>query len=324
MYVADHWDGTLAMAGFSADWLALREAADHAARSVAVTVAVTRAVVDALPRDTPLRILDLAAGTGSNLRYLASHIDGVGAGPRVCTGPTHGSAPTTPHAITAPSAAADPRACPEPGRTVRPNWLLVDHDPALLAQVPKTPGVNTHCTDLSTLGDREIFDGRALVTASALLDLVSEDWLRALATRCADGGAAVLFALSYDGRIGCSPEDPADAAIAALVNEHQRTDKGFGPALGPGATDCAERCFAAFGYLLQRARSDWALPPESRALQQQLIDGWAKAATEIAPSRTVTIDGWRNRRLAHVEANRSRIIVGHEDFAAWLPRNLRR
>ena len=274
------------MAGFSAEWLALREPADQSARSVAVT----RAVVDALPRDTALRILDLAAGTGSNLRYLTNHLVDVGAGPR---------------------------ASPEPRRRVRTDWLLVDHDPALLAQVPRTPGVHTRCRDLAALGDREIFVGRALVTASALLDLVSEAWLRALAGRCADEGAVVLFALSYDGRIGCSPEDPADGAIAALVNEHQRIDKGFGPALGPGAADCAERCFAAFGYRLQRARSDWALPPESRELQHQLIDGWAQAATEIAPTQTAIIDGWRSRRLAHVAANRSHVIVGHEDLAGW-------
>ena len=50
-----------------------------------------------------------------------------------------------------------------------------------------------------------IFEGRSLVTASALLDLVSEAWLRALAARCAESGAAALFALSYDGRIVCSP-----------------------------------------------------------------------------------------------------------------------
>ena len=88
---------------------------------------------------------------------------------------------------------ADPR--------VHTVWLLVDHDPGLLAQVPAASGVETRCLELSTLDDREIFDGRALVTASALLDLVSEEWLRVLAVRCAESGAAVLFALSYDGRI---------------------------------------------------------------------------------------------------------------------------
>ena len=105
----------VAMAGFSADWLALREPADHAARSVDLT----RAVLDALPRDRPLRVLDLAAGTGSNLRYLSG-------------------------------------AVPErSGRGRARQWLLVDHDPALLARVPKTPGVETRCLDLATLDDRD-------------------------------------------------------------------------------------------------------------------------------------------------------------------------
>lgn len=269
------------MAGFSAEWLTLRERADHAARSVALT----RALIEALPRDTPLRILDLAAGTGSNFRYLMEA----------------GSERTRPTLD-----------------GLRPvHWLLVDHDPALLALAPKMPGVETRCLDLASLDDREIFEGRALVTASALLDLVSEAWLRTLAARCAESGAAVLFALSYDGRIQCSPEDPDDGRILALVNEHQRIDKGFGPALGPDATDCAARCFSSLGYRVRPAGSDWALPLEAGELQQQLIDLWAQAAAEIAPAQTATIDLWRSRRLAHVAANRSQLMVGHQDMAAW-------
>ena len=263
------------MSGFSADWLALREPADHAARSVRLTQAVAEATRD----DRVTCILDLAAGTGSNLRYLMTRF-------------------------------VDPR--------VRPSWLLVDHDPALLARVPKAADVETRCMDLSRLDDREMLDRCSLVTASALLDLVSERWLQALASQCAVRGAAVLFALSYDGRIVCSPSDPDDGAIVALVNEHQRTDKGFGPALGPDATACAERCFTNHGYHVERERSDWALTPASAELQRQLIEGWASAAAEIAPSQAATIEGWRRRRLAHVAAHRSELAVGHEDLAGWL------
>jgi hypothetical protein len=262
------------MRGFSAEWLALREPADHAARSMSLT----RAVIESSPGGVATRILDLAAGTGSNLRYLTA------------AGFT---------------------------RTRRAEFLLVDHDPALLTAISRTPDVATRCLDLSRLDDRSIFDGRALVTASALLDLVSETWLGMLAARCAEHGSMVLFALSYDGRVACSPHDAADAAIIALVNEHQRTDKGFGPALGPDATDAAERCFRTLGYRVQRARSDWTLPCASQALQRALIDGWAQAATEIALSETSVIDAWRRRRHAHIDANRSQIIVGHEDLAGW-------
>lgn len=268
------------MEHFAADWLALREPADHTARSAPLT----RALARALPRGTPFHVLDLAAGTGSNMRYVA---------PRL----------------------------PEEQR-----WLLVDHDPVLLAQAKPPSGeglcrVDTRRVDLAALTDveeGEIFDGRQLVTASALLDLVSEDWLNGLAARCYTRGSAVLFALSYDGRIKCSPEEPEDATIRELVNRHQRTDKGFGPALGPDATATAERCLAGLGYHVQRAPSDWVLPPESRDLQRSLIGGWAQAAEEIAPEQSATIRDWLARRLAHVTEHRSRLVVGHEDLAAWV------
>ena len=49
-------------------------------------------------------------------------------------------------------------------------------------------------------------------------------------------------ALSYDGRIAFTPSDPLDADIVAAVNAHQRTDKGFGPALGIGRRAARLRC----------------------------------------------------------------------------------
>ncbi len=257
------------MGDFSAEWLALREPADRAARSSSLV----RVVADALERVSVPQILDLAAGTGSNYRYLAP-------------------------------------AFPES------RWLLADHDATLLTKAPKTPLVETRVIELASLEDRSLFAGRALVTASALLDLVSEEWVNDVTDRCALGGAAVLFALSYHGRIECSPRDVDDALVAALVNEHQRTDKGFGPALGPAAVDCAERSFRSRGYRTHRASSDWLLTPTSQALQRALIDGWAQAAAEVQPSRALLIEAWRGRRHAHVDANRSSIVVGHEDLAA--------
>jgi len=194
---------------FSADWLALREPADVAARSPSIT----RAVALALSHGAAVVALDLASGTGSNLRYLAGRL-------------------------------------PTPQR-----WLLVDHDPALLAQALARgcglPGldceISTECRDLAALDADTIFAGRTLVTCSALLDLVSRPWLDRLASRCREHGALVLCALNYDGRIECHPPDPDDSMVSALVNRHQRTDKGFGPALGPDATGFAATSFASRG-----------------------------------------------------------------------------
>src|SRR5207249_2649175 len=105
-----------------------------------------------------------------------------------------------------------------------------------------------------------------------------------------------------------------------LLNQHQkRNDKGFGRAAGPDAVDAATRAFAGAGYEVRRVASDWKLDPGQRDMQQCLIEGWAQAASEVAPDRAETITDWLARRLAHVEAGLSHVTVGHEDLAAWLP-----
>jgi glycosyltransferase involved in cell wall biosynthesis len=269
---------SVAESQFSAECPALREPADRAARSARLA----GRVVDTLARAVPLRIVDLGSGTGANMRYLADRMGG------------------------------------------RHRWLLVDQDARLLARAAAGDGVAADIEacelDLNAIGDadaRDLFSGAALVTASALLDLVSDHWLRTVAARAREEGAALLFALSYDGRIEFEPGEAEDTEVRDLVNRHQRTDKGFGPALGPDAVNAAANILGGLGYHVERERSDWRLGPESRELQRQLIDGWARAAIEIAPEGRKTVEAWRMRRLAHVDDQRSRVVVGHEDLAAW-------
>jgi hypothetical protein len=285
-------------------WLELREPADAVARSTALT----RAAIAALGYHDRVTVLDLGSGTGSSVRYLAGYLP------------------------------------------PQQRWLLVDRDPALLEEVRVRTSswatvrgyqigrdgdeltirsrrmdccIETRCLDLGGLADPQLFADRQLVTASALLDLVSETWLSALASHCRASGATVLFALTYNGRFLCSPVEPEDDRIRELMNRHQRaSDKGFGAAAGPEAVECADRCFGAVGYHVRREASDWVLLPDTQELQRRLIAGWAHAAREIAPDQAAMVESWLARRLAHVEAHRSRITVCHEDFAAWLPPRL--
>ena len=285
-----------------ATWLRLREPADAAARSESLT----EWIAAALPRDQPIRAVDLATGTGANLRYLA---------------------PRLPH---------------------RQRWLVVDRDAALLALMPAVTaswGVARHydvrtsangCVirgerlecdvearqlDLGTSTDIELFTGRHLVTASALLDLVSERWLRALAGQCRAVGAAALFAITYNGSSSCSPAEPDDEMIRDLLNRHQKRDKGLGgPAAGPDAAECAARCFAEVGYTVRSEPSNWTLGSAEQELQRRLIEGWAEAAMETGADAS-TITRWRDRRIGHLDAGRSRIVVGHVDVAALTPQD---
>ena len=63
------------MTGFSPEWLALREPADHRARHQALQQQVcTRLEVLARAEHRAVRIIDLGCGSGSNLRALAGSL----------------------------------------------------------------------------------------------------------------------------------------------------------------------------------------------------------------------------------------------------------
>jgi hypothetical protein len=263
-------------------WLTLRESVDAAARSEPLATSV----IARLPSRGRVRALDLGAGAGSNVRYLAPLMPSI------------------------------------------QNWLAVDRDPQLLTlltaalrpEPQRTVFVETLPVELGTL-DQSLFDRRDLVTASALLDLVSTKWIEQLALRCRSAGAGVLFALNYDGRATCDPTEPEDPLVLELFNRHQRTsNNGFGAAAGPEAGALAISVFESRGYEIVRALSDWHLSPAHGRLQELLITGWARAASEIAPEHSRGIEDWLRRRLTHVRNRRSAVVVGHVDFGGWLVR----
>jgi hypothetical protein len=289
------------VSGFSAEWLGLREPFDAAARapSVARELALN---LDRSGNEAPLEILDLGAGAGSNFRYLAPLLGGL------------------------------------------QRWRLADNDPKLLdaalgathswagargadarrARTALSVGasdlvchIETELADLSDLTAVELPAG-GLVTAAALLDLVSQDWLETLAQRCRAAGAAVAFALTYDGRTTVEPAEHEDALVLSLFNRHQRLDKGFGPALGPAAAGAAEAAFEAHGYELRAAPSDWVIGPKQHAMQLALLDGWLAAALEMAPENRSALTSWHERRRSHMLAGRSQLRVGHIDLIGWL------
>jgi SAM-dependent methyltransferase len=241
--------------------------------------AVLDAVASFFEHRHAVRVIDLACGTGSTLRALS------------------------------------PRLPP------RQNWTLVDNDPNLLARAASTPTsqdvtVTVIARDLSTDLEPALAAAVDLVATSALLDLVSEAWLHRLVIAVTARAIPLYAALSYDGRVAFNPPDPFDAAVIGAVNLHQRTDKGFGAALGPAAAAGALTRFAGLGYAVVQGSSDWQMGPEDRDMQVALVDGWACAARDIGTLSDQDIAGWLARRHAAIAARRSSLLVGHVDFFA--------
>ena len=234
------------------------------------------------------RVVDLGSGTGANLRYLA---------PRLPAGQ---------------------------------RWTLLDHDPRHvdgLRRVEVPPGVETVtavCGDLAADGSG-VVDEADLVTASALLDLVSEPWLVGLVRRCADAAAGAYFALTWDGEVRWMTEsaggwrvdrDPDDGLVRSAFDRHQRGDKGFGPALGPTAAPRAARLFQAAGYRTWLVASPWRLDAAAGRLADRLVEGWAEAAAALRPETAERVGAWAARRRAAVARGSFQVTVGHRDLLA--------
>lgn len=241
--------------------------------------AVLGAVTSLLQSKGSVRVIDLACGTGSTLRTLSPYLP------------------------------------------ARQHWDLVDNDPRLLNAASggkSSDDVSLNAVQFDLNGNFEAMLDRSsdLITISALLDLVSEAWLDRFVRHVTAHALPVYAVLTYDGRIDLSPTDPTDAAIAAAVNAHQHTDKGFGPALGPSGAAAAISRFEALGYSVLQGSSDWVIGTADQEIQNELLNGWAAAASEIQSLPSQEIDNWLSRRKAAVDRCASTMRVGHVDFVA--------
>jgi hypothetical protein len=226
-----------------------------------------------------IAVVDLACGTGASMRALSPHLP------------------------------------------PRQSWRLVDNDLSLLARAqasadPARVTVTTVPVDLVRDLEMALDGALDLVTTSAFLDLVSADWLERLAVEAAARRLPVYAALTYDGRAELDPADPLDARLVAALNRHQRTDKGFGPALGPTAADAAARAFERVGYTVVQGRSDWIVGPSDGTFQAEIVAGWAVAARELGAPPPAEVVEWLTRRRRAVADGRSSLRVGHVDLFA--------
>jgi hypothetical protein len=204
------------------------------------------------------------------------------------------------------------------------HWRLLDHDAGLVSaavnELQTIPGVTAEAViaDLSALPEEAL--GRAdIVTAAALLDLVSAAWLDELIASAVHYRLGMLFALTYTGDIRWQPRLDDDGCVREAFNAHQRGDKGFGAALGPDGAAAAAATAARYGCRVVRRPSPWRLGPRDSALQTQLLDGYKTAATEQVPERADAVADWAVARQARIRRGESRLWVGHEDVLALPP-----
>jgi len=223
-----------------------------------------------LTTDRPVVVHDLACGSGSMGRWLAAQLPG----PQL--------------------------------------WILHDRDPDLLA-LADVPGrditVETRLSDVTRLG-RDELAGASVVTASALLDLLTANELDRLIQACAGAGCPVLLTLTVTGRVRLSPADPLDARVAASFDQHQRR----GRLLGPDAVEAAAEGFRRLGAEVVVRPSPWRLGATDCDLAAEWLTGWVDAACEQEPALAASADLYRRRRLREAAAGALAVTVGHADL----------
>ncbi len=281
----------------TAGWLALRERADAAARStMLLDVLASRSDVVRSGRSAgpALVVHDLGSGTGSMRRWMV---------PRL----------------------------PKPQR-----WVEHDRDRELAAGAADGPPDGSavgsdgeaeaaaealvkvvHCgcdvADLSVdhLGPVD------LVTASALLDVVTAEAVDRMVTVAAELRVPLLLTLTVVGRVRLDPADPLDDHVTRMFNDHQRRCTSAGQLLGPDAVTYVAARLADHQAVVRTAPSPWRLERSSHRLAAAWFRGWLDAAVEQDPDLMEPAAGYRTRRLAQIGSGTLGITVEHTDLLAW-------
>ncbi|MHC5909173.1 class I SAM-dependent methyltransferase [Streptomyces sp. S6] len=264
---------------YAPEWLQLREPADANARALDLLDPLRIRLAN-LPRGKAgIVVHDLGCGTGSMGRWLAPRLDGA------------------------------------------QHWILHDRDPYLLhfaaVASPKAAADGSRVTVETRRGDvarltPDALNGASLVTASALLDVLTREEIDALVDACVGAGCPALLTLSVAGRVELSDEDPLDAELQDAFNDHQRRD-GL---LGPDAVDVAAEAFEARGATVKLHDSAWRLGEAEAALTAQWLRGWVGAAVEERPELADRASGYLETRLAAAAAGELRVTVHHTDLLA--------
>ncbi|GHB15604.1 hypothetical protein GCM10010377_01180 [Streptomyces viridiviolaceus] len=264
---------------YAPEWLQLREGADAAARAHDLLDPLRIRLANLPGRADGLVVHDLGCGTGSMGRWLAPLLDG----------PQH--------------------------------WILHDRDPYLLhfaaVASPRSAADGSRVTVETRRGDiarltPDALVGASLVTASALLDVLTPEEAAALAAACAGAGCPALLTLSVAGRVELAPSHPLDTEITEAFNDHQRRS-GL---LGPDAVTVVAEAFAEHGATVRAHPSPWRLGPGEAALTAQWLRGWVGAAVEQRPELRERADRYLAERLAACVAGKLRVLVHHSDLLA--------
>jgi SAM-dependent methyltransferase len=292
------------------EWLLLRFEADRQSRAPSLLASAQ----EHAGRCAPLRILDLGAGSGSNLLYLA---------PRL------------------------PAAAQEWTLIDRDAALVSRVEASFAAMAPGIAGMELGAGELRA-GDRTIRyrleigdflrgDGGVfaqswdLVVANAVFDLLSAEQLARFFDRAVEhwqrSRPPMYFTINLDYEFALEPAAAHDDAVRAVFHAHMQRQQGFGRALGAGSAQAMERIAAQRGLIVHTAPSPWRIGADQPRMLHANLDFVDHAVHELlaqpdaAEDRVralsvANLDRWLDERRAQIDRGELALSVGHHDL--WI------
>jgi SAM-dependent methyltransferase len=294
------------------EWLLLRFEADRRSRAPGL---LARAQAHA-GRHAPVRILDLGAGSGSNLLYLAPRLP----------------APVQEWTLIDRDAA-----------------LVSRVEASFAAMAPGIAGMELGAGELRA-GDRTIRyrleigdflrgDGGVfqkpwdLVVANAVFDLLSAEQLARFFDLAVEhwqrSRPPMYFTINLDHELAIEPGAAHDRAVRALFHAHMQRQQWFGRALGADSAEAMARIAGQRGLLAHGAPSPWRIGADQPQMLHANLDFVDHAAHEMLAGPPAAEGGagaqhlsarelgrWLDERRAQIDRGELTLSVGHQDL--WI------
>jgi hypothetical protein len=263
----------------SSEWLSLREPADADARAGDLALAAA----SLLPAGSVV-VHDLGSGTGSMMRWLAPLLPG-------------------------------------PQTWVLHDWNAELTERAIAVESPRDRdggviSVRAQTGNLARLRPADLA-GASLVTASALLDVLTSREVHAIVNACVRAQRPTLFSLSVTGEVRLTPRNELDAGLERAFNAHQLRDSDGRQQLGRYGAAIARGLFTQAGWNLRPSTTVWRLDQRRPLLLREWFEGWVDAAIEQEPALRSQADHYRGLRMSQIERGELAAEVRHLDLLAW-------
>jgi len=222
-------------------------------------------------------------------------------------------------------------------------YILVDYDTKLLKKIkkniksiikpPHKIRSNTNNLDLiikkneDTVSKIEIKkhdcnkykhnnDKYHLISFSAVLDLMSKSTINNLLKKV-QSDCPLYLSLCFNGKVKWTPSNTMDKYILSFFNNHQRSDKGFGLALGSKSIEYISNKAKKADLMVTIKNSPWEiknLSEKDKIFMKRYILDTKKSLFHMEGIDRNILKLWYEQKIYEIENKKISLYVGHNDI----------